>query len=78
MSKNEFVFYTIFTWFPLVAVPLAALLFALTACLKRRNKRHKELFIAASILVFLLLIYVVIFIAIGFAGIGPGMAGADT
>ena len=78
MSNSGFVFYTIFTWFPLISAPLAALLFALTAYLKRRNKRHKGIFIAATILASLLLIYIVIFIAIGFVGIGPGMANADT
>ena len=78
MSNSEFVFYTIFTWFPLISAPLVALLFALTAYLKWRNKRHRGIFIAATILASLLLIYIVIFIAIGFVGIGPGMADADT
>jgi hypothetical protein len=77
MSKNEFAFYTIFALFPLISAPLAVSLFALTAYLRRRNKRHKGLFIAASILTSLLLIYIIIFIAIGFVGVGPGIADAD-
>lgn len=78
MSNNEFVFYTIFAWFPLVSTPLAALLFALTAYLKRRNKRYRGLLISASNLASLLLIYIIIFIGMGFVGIGPGIAGVDT